>query len=218
MAKKTISLALDDSLIEYVDQLSIQSGKSRSEIVNTALSETLLIQNIKYTMGNVLAVVHEYVEKQKGFQVMSHVRGSTLQFRQSVVYRYNPKIKYTLSLLGNKEGEYLRMTIQTRTTSKDFLQHLMLFFTELDHIEDEYSQQAKELQSPFYFKKDRFEKIFYCKEDWVEFESTCRYINAYIAFIQESLTIYFNDLGNWRLTHELVSRNYQTLINKYTKV
>lgn len=116
MKKNVYSLILSEGVVDAVDALACRRGTNRSALINEILAEYVSYITPEMRMRRVLARMETLLREQP-FR-LSPPGETMLTVHSSLVYKYNPTVRYSLSLAkdGKSIGE-VRVSLRTQNTA-----------------------------------------------------------------------------------------------------
>lgn len=196
MGSGIYSLGVKDELIERVDSLTRKRNMSRSQIINEIIAEYFNVITPEYKINQVMDLVAKEIRMSDFLQYLSEAKGSSIQCRASIRYKYNPKIRYMLELSGKEKDKLATLNIISRTQREDFFNYLVDFLKIIMLIERKsYSGFSKYSIKNGEFITDgkKFSIDFYY--DWTKehlsIEDISSYLADYIRMIHKAMNAYF---------------------------
>ncbi len=116
MKKNVYSLVLSEGVVEAVDALAARRGTNRSALINEILAEYVSYITPEMRMRRVLSGMEALLAR-RPFRLMPPT-DTMLTLHSSLVYKYNPTVKYSLAL--SKDGESigeLRVSLRTQSAA-----------------------------------------------------------------------------------------------------
>lgn len=190
MAKLVYSLVLADDVVAAVDELAARQGYNRSALVNHILAEYTSLTTPEAWNGRVLKAL-DYWASQQGLRVAGQSAAS-LTVRTALSYKYNPALSYTVEMRG--DGTDLgRLRLTLRSQNDRVLEHFNRFFHLWEELEARYLPTP-----PAYSDQDvqpkRYQRTL--RRPDLQEEETAKALAAYIATLDGSLKVFFQNLGD----------------------
>ncbi|MCT4634397.1 MAG: hypothetical protein N4A76_16925 [Firmicutes bacterium] len=214
MKSSIYSLLVQDNLMEKVDDIALEKGMSRSQMVNEIFAEYLGISTPEYKINKVMDFICKEFLDTSSIRIMSNNKGSSIKLMTNIKYKYNPQLHYMLELKGKNKDKLATLKIQSRTQSKVFLDHLVKFFvlfTEIERIYEIGFRKNVIDKSYFVVEGNRFLRDFYY--DWTNDsyspEGLSQFLINYISMINESVNIYFENIADSKTTVILMTAIYR---------
>lgn len=136
MAKSIYSLVLDDEVVALIDRTAYAEGQSRSALINRILAERVGFSTSEMQMRSVFKRMEEQL-RDTLMPMLSESNDSTYRIRSALSYKYNPTVKYTVSLGqgGTGLGE---LRVKVRSRSDGFTLMMLQFFRLWAKLEEAY--------------------------------------------------------------------------------
>lgn len=196
MGSSIYSLVIKDELIERVDYLTRNRNMSRSQIVNEIIAEYFEVITPEYKINQVMDLIAKEIKMSDFLQYLSEAKGSSIQCRAGVRYKYNPKIRYMLELSGKEKDKLATLNIISRTQREDFFNYLVNFLKIIMLIESKYDSSFSRYsikKGKFITDGKKFSIDFYY--DWtnehLSIEDISNYLTDYIRMIHKAMNTYF---------------------------
>lgn len=141
MKKSVYSIVLMDDVVEAVDVLAYRLGTSRSNLINQILAEKVALITPEMQMKNVFDEVEKLLDGYSHFQIQPQAAHSMMSIRSVLRYKYNPTIRYAITLDTGSDVRIGDLKVISRTQS-DILQKYLSHFFEL------WSQYEKQSMLP----------------------------------------------------------------------
>lgn len=197
MGNQIISVVIQDEVMERVDRLARKRGVSRSRAVSEILADHFGMVTPQAKINRVMDRIEGHIQEAGVWQMLSKVKGSSIQCRTTVGYKYNPKVRFMLELSGREVDKLASLKIVSRTQNPLFHQHLKRFFQLIEQIES-YDPVGFRMHSirrgRFIMEGTRFVRDFHY--DWLreelEVEAIARFLSGYMRMIREAMDVYFD--------------------------
>lgn len=187
MKKSVYSIVLMDDVVEAVDALAYRLGTSRSNLINQILAEKVALITPEMQMKNVFDAVEKLLDGYSHFQIQPQAADCMMSIRSVLRYKYNPTIRYAITLDRGNNVRIGELKVISRTQS-DVLQKYLSHFFEL------WSQYEKQIMLPGW-QIDQGGKWMreLVKQDEKECEgdSIANAIAEYIKAVDKGIKIYF---------------------------
>ncbi|MGL4798791.1 MAG: hypothetical protein ACRCWY_05240 [Cellulosilyticaceae bacterium] len=186
MKKSVYSLVLMDDVIEAVDRMAYQMNTSRSNLINQILAHKLMVMTPEMQMKNVFNAVEELLGSYQHFQIQQQAADSMISIKSVLRYKYNPTIRYAISLNRDQRECVGELKLISRSQS-DVLQGSINAFLEI------WSQCEKQNHLPGWQgeQSGRWSRSLQCVEASADEEQIARCLAGYIKAIDQGLKIYF---------------------------
>lgn len=214
MSQGIYSLLLQECLVDAVDAMAEEKQMSRSQVINEILSERFEMFTPEYRSNHIMDVVRERLSGNDKFHLISFSKGSSIQYKMIVPYKYNPKIKMMLIMNSKDPLSVATLKVSSRTTNVSFSDDLWGFFESLNHVTENHGRMEKyPMLVGAYDKSDAIYKKFPIEwtKETLSFEEIAREITNYMYMLSESLIGYFESLEDPVFGKEEMER----IIHKY---
>lgn len=206
MAKSVYSLVLADEIVAAVDELAARQGYNRSALVNHILAEYTSLTTPEAWNGRVLKAL-DYWVAQQGLRVASQSAAS-LTVRTALSYKYNPALSYTVELRGEDDLGRLRLTLRSQNDRVlDYFEQFFLLWQKLE----ERHLPAPPVKNTYEVQQRRYQRTLR-KPDMRE-EETAKALAGYIATLDGSLKIFFQNLTDASRAIEATESYYMKRLN-----
>lgn len=199
MKSSIYSLVIQDDLIRRIDEIAVNKGMSRSQMINEVLAEYLGISTPEYKINKIMDFICSEFLNTQNIRMISNNKGSSIKLKTNIRYKYNPQLQFMLELKGKNKNKLATLKIQSRTQSEDFLKYLIEFFyilTEIEKYMDIGFRRNRIKVGHFVVDGNRFYRDFYY--DWTSdkysAEKLSRFLINYINMIDEAIGVYFDNL------------------------
>ncbi len=217
MGSQIYSIVVRDEIMEPLDSRARRRGASRSQMINEILAEYFNLVTPQTKINLVMDQIEGMIQGVSGWQFLSKAKGSSIQCRTSIGYKYNPKVRFILELTGKDQNRLATLKIVSRTQNPHFYQHLMRLFSLIETIE-EYDPTGFRLHSVkrgmFEDQGNRFVRDFYY--DWMhenlEVDHLADFLANYMKMIHEAMNTYFEAP---ELENELLLKRLYLVHRKY---
>lgn len=210
MKKSVYSIVLMDDVVQAIDALAYRLGTSRSNLMNQILAEKVALITPEMQMRNVFNEVEKLLDGYGHFQIQPQAADSMMSIRSVLRYKYNPTIRYAITLDRSVDQRIGELKVISRTQS-DVLQKYLLQFFEL------WTLQEKQVKLPGW-RVDQGGKwtreLIKYNPTICEGEQIAEAIAEYIKAVDQGIKIYFQYIDNIpSLTKELTSHFNQYIQN-----
>ncbi|PHV71434.1 hypothetical protein CS063_05135 [Sporanaerobium hydrogeniformans] len=210
MKKSVYSLVLMDEVIEQVDALAYSMNTSRSNLINQILAEKVALVTPQQHMQEVFETMVGLLRVYQNFQIQEQLSDSLCTIRSILKYKYNPTIRYTVTL-GRKGNQfYGEVKVISRTQSAILHQYLKGFFTIWSSFERKqalpgwYEEEGTRWVRPLSTQR----------QQGIGAEELGRALSGYIKAVDDGLKIYFSHLEDSDYTGLKVYEHYRDYIKK----
>ncbi|MDA3730738.1 hypothetical protein PBV87_04385 [Niameybacter massiliensis] len=209
MKKSVYSIVLMDDVVEAVDALAYRLNTSRSNLINQILAEKVALITPEMQMKNVFDQVEKLLDGYSHFQIQPQAADCMMSIRSVLRYKYNPTIRYAITLDRSNNKRIGELKIISRTQS-DVLQRYLSHFFEL------WSMYESQVQLPGW-KIDQGGKwtreLIRQDEGRHDGEAVANAIADYIKAIDKGIKIYFEYNDNLSYLNNELSNHYGQYIN-----
>lgn len=209
MKKSVYSIVLMDDVVEAVDALAYRLGTSRSNLINQILAKEVALITPEMQMKNVFDQVEKLLDGYSHFQIQPQAADSMMSIRSVLRYKYNPTIRYAITLDRSHERRIGELKIISRTQS-DMLQKYLAHFFEL------WSLYERKIELPGW-KIDqggKWTRELVCQDNRKnDGETIANAIAEYIKAIDQGIKIYFEYNDNLTGLNKQLSNHYGQYVN-----
>lgn len=138
MSKSVYSVVLNDEVVEAIDALAYRNGTNRSGMINQILAERVSYVTPEKRMSNIIDSVEKILNGENSFQMLMSPGDSSLMFRSAVKYKYNPSVKYSVSLKRSDGITYGELKAGFRTQNAVLLSEINRFLNIWVALEEKY--------------------------------------------------------------------------------
>lgn len=214
MAQSIYSVLLQECLVEAVDALAEDKQMSRSQIINEILSERFEMFTPDYKSNQIMDIVSERLNGNERLHLISIAKGSSIQYRMKVPFKYNPKIRLMM-IMNSKDSDCVAtLKITSRTTNKAFKACLWQFFKAQNEVTMEHDRLSTyPMLLDAFMDGEAIVKRFPVKwtEDHMTIEEIARELTNYMYMITDAIVSYFESIEDPDFGVEEMER----LIHKY---
>lgn len=196
MNKQIISLVIRDEIMEHLDRWARQQGISRSQAASEILERHFNLASPQTKIDHVIDRIETRIREAGQWQQLVKTRGSSIQCRTSVSYKYNPNIRFLLEMSGKDRERMASLKIVARSQNLMFLGHLKRFFALMERIEAYDSEGFRRhsiRRGGFEQDGARFQRDFHY--DWMherlEAEAIAAFLAEYLLMLREAMGAYF---------------------------
>lgn len=118
MNKSLYSLILMDEVVKGIDKAAYSLKTSRSALINQILADYLSLKTPEYHTGEVFGIVGRQLEADSDIRVCEGGSANILSLRSALNYKYNPTLRYTVTLTPDGDSMLGRMEAALRTQNK----------------------------------------------------------------------------------------------------
>lgn len=138
MSKSVYSIVLSDAVVDAVDKLAYRNGTNRSNMINQILAEKVSYVTPEKKISNIIDNLEKTLNGKNVFQIMMSQSDSSLMFRSAFKYKYNPSVKYSVSLKRSDNITYGELKAVFRTQNAELLSEINSFLCLWAALEEKY--------------------------------------------------------------------------------
>ena len=209
MKKNVYSLVLMESLIAEIDKLAYSLNTSRSNLINQILAERVQFMTPQIYISSVFEDIEILLSKNQSFKILQKGSDSLLSIRSILHYKYNPTIKYSITLFESENHQIGQLKITSRTQSEVLQNYLQYFFNTWSYIEKQYKLQGFFMEDGAKWKRG----LTYDNNQKCSSSDLAKAITEYIECLNDALTIYFNHINH----KDIIIEKLNALFNQYIR-
>lgn len=209
MKKNVYSLVLMESLIAEIDKLAYSLNTSRSNLINQILAERVQFMTPQMYISSVFEDIEILLSKNQSFKILQKGSDSLLSIRSILHYKYNPTIKYSITLFESENHQIGQLKITSRTQSEVLQNYLQYFFNTWSYIEKQYKLQGFFMEDGAKWKRG----LTYDNNQKCSSSDLAKAITEYIECLNDALTIYFNHINH----KDIIIEKLNALFNQYIR-
>ena len=119
MNKNVYSVILSNHVVEQLDKLAYQQGRSRSAMIEAIIAQHLSISTPEARIVATLTALSDLFAP--GYKVSYRPPAASLVMKNRLRFKYNPTIQYTVSLRSADTDAQGCVSIQVRTQSEELI-------------------------------------------------------------------------------------------------
>lgn len=203
MSKSMYSLILIDEIVRAVDKLAHQRGTNRSNFINQILAEHLSLKTPEKRVGEIFVHVQENLDAER-LQVSQQSAG-TLVVKGAVNFKYNPKIRYCITLESGTKAYMGELKVSTRTQSKALVTRLNMFYELWMQIEQACPVTLRKSKPKYEMKDGRFTREIVVQHmgEGIDHEVLGQCIADYLHLFDRAMNMFFEtksgvDIGTYK--------------------
>ena len=120
MKKNVYSVILSESVVAAIDRLAYANGTNRSGMINRILAEYVSYETPEMKIHDTISRLERAISENQVFRLMADTSDNTMSVKSSLVYKYNPSVRYSVELFrvptGDGIGE-LRVSLRTQNAT-----------------------------------------------------------------------------------------------------
>ncbi|MHC1747879.1 MAG: hypothetical protein AB9856_05735 [Cellulosilyticaceae bacterium] len=188
MKRSVYSLVLMDDVVEAIDALAYAMNTSRSNLINQILAERVALTTPEMRMQAIFEEMTELLGSYQNFKVQNQASDTMLSIRSVLKYKYNPTIRYAISLNRSDHPYSGELKIISRTQSAVLAHYLHTFFGVWTQLERQCDLPGWSIEEGGKWnRKIVFKNVNYP----LSCEAAASAIADYIRVIDEGLKIHF---------------------------
>lgn len=137
MAKSVYSVILSDQVVAAVDRLAYQNGTSRSRLMERILAEYTGCDTPARQMADIFGQIEQMAGLHDQLKLLLTQSDELLQLKSAVPYKYNPTVKYSVSLTPDTPGQLGEVRVSVRSSSAALLETMAQFFLHWCRLEEQ---------------------------------------------------------------------------------
>ena len=127
MGKSVYSLVLDDGLVACVDRLAYEKMTNRSVMINQILAAYFSYETPEQRTRRIFSQIQETLTGHECLRPIADPSETLLALRSSLVFKYNPTVRYSVELFRNRRDMLGELRVSMRTQNLSLLSHLQCF-------------------------------------------------------------------------------------------
>lgn len=208
MNKSVYSLVLMDDVVEAVDQLAYRMNTSRSNLINQILAEKLTLITPEMQMKNIFDALTMLLESYTHLQIQNQAADSMVSIKSVLKYKYNPTIRYAISLERNPNLSFGEIKLVSRTQSDLLQSYLKHFFEIWTHYEVQSNQEGWKIdQTGKWSRQLKRDENCLMDDDQV-----AQAIADYIRAVDKGLKLYFEWSHQLQQAQIEIAKHYEYYI------
>lgn len=208
MKKSVYSIVLMDDVVEAVDALAYRLGTSRSNLINQILAEKVALITPEMQMKNVFDEVEKLLDGYSHFQIQPQAADSMMSIRSVLRYKYNPTIRYAITLDRGGSNRIGELKVISRTQSEILHRYLSHFF-------ELWSMQEKQIKLPGWQidQSGKWTRELIKQDECInEGDQIAHAIAEYIKAVDKGIKIYFQYIDNVPYLNRELSNHFNLYI------
>ncbi len=190
MGNNVYSLVLNDEVISLIDRAAYLKSTSRSALINRILAEYVSYVTPEERMRRIFDRIGMLLSPDGTLQAAEAASESMMTLRSALSYKYNPTVRYTVTLYRNRMPEVGELRIGFRTQNSGLLDAMDRFFAYWIRVEEKYVSNCEYLLERGKMTRKLVTRKQTLSE--VEAEETMGdVITEYIRLFDEALKLYF---------------------------
>ena len=192
MTKSVYSIVLSDDVVAAIDKMAYSLGTNRSGLINQILAEKVSYITPEQRVKHIIDMVLDNINDSLTFQSLSN--STNLMLKSAVKYKYNPTVKYAVTLTPNRDilGE-LRVTLRTQNSA--LLEELDKFLHRWTKWEKKYISDKLPHTVKYSIREGRFDREFAMAKSIKTDDDAAAAVWDYINIFDAALKQYFHSGG-----------------------
>ena len=208
--KSVYSLVLMDEVIEEIDALAYSMNTSRSNLINQILAERVALVTPQQHMQRAFEAMAEVLQVYQNFQIQEQLSDSLCTIRSVLKYKYNPTIRYAVTLGRSGNQFYGELKVVSRTQSAVLHNYLRGFFEIWSHFEKKQGLPGWQEEEGSRWVRSLIPSKPQSGEEMG------KVLSSYIKALDDGLRIYFSHLEDSNYTGLQIYKHYRSYLNKTT--
>lgn len=190
MKKSVYSLVLSDDVVAAADKAAAKQGLSRSALINEILAAHLSCVTPQMRYRDIFESL-EQIALNDNFRIKERPSDAMMSLFSSLSYKYNPTVRYAVSLTHKTEHVIGVLKVSFRTQSEHFTDALAGFFYIFCRLEESYAPSGVKYKT----EPGRISRLLVVP-DGTQYsaEETGKAISDYIKMFDAMLNAYFGCL------------------------
>jgi hypothetical protein len=195
LGKNVYSLVLSEEVVNAIDRIAFEQGKSRSGMINQILSQYLSFPTPEDTIREIFGCIENSICKFGSFKTFIEPSENVFSLRTPLQFRYHPAVKYSIELYPDNSSYIGELRVLFRTQNSELLDLSLSFFVFWKKLEEKYLgkiiRQHSELCS---ICKGKYTRKLLRPDNLNEYssEETANIILEYIKELDTNLKTYFS--------------------------
>ncbi|MBR5543443.1 MAG: hypothetical protein IKU65_05040 [Oscillospiraceae bacterium] len=213
MKKSIYSITLLDELVREVDRAAYLSGTTRSGLINRILAEHLGFSTPETRKRNIFSEMARLLAADENFLINSGREDSLFAVKSSICFKYNPTIRYAVSVYPEPGEFFGELRAQLRTQNARLIAEFDSFFSLWQRLEDAYF--GRRLSS---FGDGRFSRRFLTPRESADAETLGNLASSYIKALHAAVSAHFKFYPDVRTSAEHISRIFSDYVNSNKEI
>lgn len=190
MSRSVYSIVLNDDVVEAIDRLAYRHGTNRSGMINQILAEKVSYITPEKRISNIIGNMEKILNGDNVFQILMSPGDSSLMFKSAFKYKYNPSVKYSVSLKRNDNITYGELKVTFRTQNAELLRELNSFMCLWAALEEKYLSDKLTHSIKYFIGDGKYTRELCLPQNDNEDEIS-RIISYYISNFDSIMKTYF---------------------------
>ncbi len=212
MGNSVYSLVLNDEVISLIDRAAYLKNTSRSALINRILAEYVSYVTPEERMRRIFDRIGMLLGPDGALQAVEAASESMMTLRSALSYKYNPTVRYTVSLYRNRMPEVGELRIGFRTQNSGLLDAMDRFFGYWIRLEEKYVQNCEYLLERGKMTRKLVARKQTLSENEAD-EAIGDVITGYVRLFDNALKLYFGHMDR----PDVASAKIEALYRDYIK-
>lgn len=204
MNKNVYSVILSNHVVEQLDKLAYQQGRSRSAMIEAIIAQHLSISTPEAKIVAALTSLGELFAP--GYKVSYRPPATSLIMKNRLRFKYNPTIQYTVSLRAGESDVQGGIAIQVRTQSEELMNCLGNVYAIID--------EAREVGQVAYTPGEA-RMLLVMPVDITSAEEAAEVLYNQVIGIDRAMTAYFTHYPDVVRAKQAAATAYKAVITDY---
>lgn len=191
MGKSVYSVVLTDEVVGAIDALAYQEGISRSKMIDRVLAQFACCDTPAQQMADIFRRIEQMASLHSRMQLLLNPSEELLQLRSAVPYKYNPTVKYAVTLTPESANQLGELRVSLRSQSAALRDAMNRFYRLWVSLEERYFEDGQFLS--YCIEGDRYARALRRPEGWSA-EQQGDALAAYLDLFDATLKGFFDAL------------------------
>lgn len=212
MKKSVYSLVLSDHVIAATDKAAAKRGMSRSAFINEVLASHLSCVTPQMQMRTIFKHM-EALALRENFRIKTKPSDDMISFLSSLSYKYNPTVRFAVTLTQGTEREIGILKVIFRTQNAQLTKALEEFFYFFCQLEKSFAPSGVKYKT----EPGKFSRLLVIP-DGIRYSATeiANAISDYIKMFDNVLNAYFQQFPNRKVATVAAAQVYKQYLNTNT--
>ena len=214
MKKNVYSVVLMEDVVNAVDQLAYQNNTSRSNMINSILAEYCSFQTPQQKISDIFEEIEQLMDDAH-FKIANPPTESNLLIKSALSYKYNPSMRYSLTIYERPKNKLGLLKAGFRTSSATLLSCIHEFFNIWADFDEKYLPSRIEGELNYEIENGKYRRELALPEYLGEHpeETLADAISTYVKNLDALMKLYFKNIDQADL-HKMLERTYLTNLRK----
>ncbi len=212
MKKSVYSLVLSDHVVAAADRMAAKQGMSRSSLINQILAKHLSCTTPEMHIRNIFDAL-EQMTQGGNFRIKAQPSDAMMSLLTSLSYKYNPTVRYAITLTPQSKQVIGILKITFRTQSIHLSNALEHFFDCFCQLEESVAPKGVK----YNISPGKFSRLLVLPDDThYSADDTARAISDYIHMFDRALNAYFHQFPDTKQGLLTIAKIYQHYLEHAT--